>query len=75
MYNVYICCCLSYVHHMHVVAQARSTYWCPGTRVGASCELPDVGAGNLTCGPLQELQVLLTAEPSLQPIPCSTVTK
>lgn len=73
--HVCMCCCLSYVHHMHAVAQARSTYWCPGTRVAASLWAAWCRCWELNLGPLQELQVLLTAEPSLQSITCSTVTK
>lgn len=37
------------------------------TTVASSWELPDVGAGSQTLGPLREQQVLLTMELSLQP--------
>ena len=39
----------------------------PGTRVTNSCELP-CGCWELNPGPLQEQQVFLTTEPSLQPL-------
>ncbi|CRH48769.1 Uncharacterised protein [Chlamydia trachomatis] len=38
----------------------------PRARVTGCHELPDLGAGSLNSGPLQEWYTLLTAEPSLQ---------
>ena len=39
----------------------------PGTGVTSTCELP-CGCWELNPGPLEEQPVLLTAEPSLQPL-------
>jgi hypothetical protein len=58
-----------YVHHVHAWYLERSeedTRY-PGTGLRAGCELP-CGCWELNLGPMQELQVFLTAELSLQPL-------
>ena len=48
--------------------KARRGHWIPGTGVINDCELP-CGCWELNLGPLEEQQlVLLTTEPSLQPV-------
>lgn len=37
----------------------------PGARVTNGCEVPDIGSSNQVPGPLEEQQLLLTAESSL----------
>jgi hypothetical protein len=58
---MYVCAALGCL----VVNKARRDILFPGVGVTNGCE-PPFGSGNLSLHPLQVLQVLLTAEPSLQ---------
>ena len=60
-----VTCACAYVSLAYVVLGASQKKVCPGTEVTYSCELP-CGCWKLNPGPLQEQQVFLTAEPSLQ---------
>jgi hypothetical protein len=56
------------IHHVCAMpSEARRGCLSPGTGVANSCELP-CGWQELNPGPLQEQVVLLTAEPSPQPL-------
>jgi hypothetical protein len=61
-----VTCACAYVSLAYVVLGASQKKVCPGTEVTYSCELP-CGCWKLNPGPLQEQQVFLTIEPSLQP--------
>ena len=58
MCDIRICTCVQ------MLMRPEESTGSPGAGVKGSYEL---GAGNLSSGPLQEQQVLLTTEPSLQP--------
>ena len=58
---------MCFISHFFLLICLYEGVGSPGTGVIFSCELP-VGAGNLNPGLLEEQSVLLTTEPSLQPL-------
>lgn len=55
-----------YTTRVHLVpGEIRRQCWTPGARVTDGCEPPPYGCWEPNLGPLQEQQMLLTAEPSL----------
>ena len=59
--HMHACMCADAYTHVQVSKEARRGFRTPGAGVKDSCEQPDLGVENQS-GPLQEQQVLLTAE-------------
>lgn len=64
---MFICVCVNICHVCAGAHGGQGRCWIPGAGVTGDFNMPDTGASNQIQGPLEELQALLTAEPSLQP--------